>query len=90
MGFNLGNFFNSIGTTAGHAIGVLPKNKHITGVDWKGIDRTVNSIGGAVTIKSYPIKIETTAVRRTQGKLHDADADAFFKDFLPLLPDPPK
>ena len=53
VGFNLGNFFNSIGTTAGHAIGVLPKNKHITGVDWKGIDRTVNSIGDAV--KKIPV-----------------------------------
>jgi hypothetical protein len=53
MGFNLGDFFNNIGTAAGHALGVLPKDKHITGVDWHGIDNFTSSIGHALS--SVPV-----------------------------------
>ena len=45
MGWNLftsiGNFADGVATTAGHALGVLPKNKHVTGVsiDLSGLDK---------------------------------------------------
>jgi hypothetical protein len=50
---NVSAFINNAATTAGHAVGVLPKNEKITGVDWKGIDNVTNSIGR--TIQGIPI-----------------------------------
>ena len=50
---DVSSFLNSVGTAAGHAVGVLPKNEHITGVDWKGIDGFTNSLGDLV--KKIPV-----------------------------------
>lgn len=46
-------FVNAAATTAGHATGTLPKNKHITGVDWGGLDNVTKSIGD--TVKKVPV-----------------------------------
>lgn len=46
-------FTNNVATVAGHAVGVLPKGQHVTGVDWRGIDNVTNSIGDAV--KKIPV-----------------------------------
>src|ERR1700677_384599 len=45
---NVSAFINNVASAAGHAVGVLPKNERITGVDWKGIDNVTNSIGRLV------------------------------------------
>jgi hypothetical protein len=50
---NISAFIDNAATTAGHAIGTLPKNEKITGVDWKGIDNVTSSIGR--TIQKIPV-----------------------------------
>jgi hypothetical protein len=77
-----------------HMAGVLDNGRvhvaHRDGYVFDGQALGPDSVCGAVTIKNYPIKIETTAVRRVRGRLHDEQADAFFKEMLPLLPAPGK
>jgi hypothetical protein len=77
-----------------HMAGVIDNGKvhvaHKDGYVFDGQTLGPNSVCGTVTIKNYPIRIETTAVRRVQGQLHDEQADAFFRETLPLLPDPVK
>jgi hypothetical protein len=54
MGFDLGNFITNAITTAGHAIGVVPQNTTITGVDLspqnigKSLDAFTKTVGDAV------------------------------------------
>jgi len=77
-----------------HMSGILDNGHvrviHKDGYVFDGRTLGPDSICGAVTIKSYPIKIETTAVRRVHGRLHDEQADVFFREMLPLLPAQPK
>ncbi|MFI5300576.1 MAG: hypothetical protein ACHREM_21025 [Polyangiales bacterium] len=53
VGGTVHSFANNVSTVAGHAVGVLPKNEKVTGVDWRGIDNVTNSIGDAV--KKVPV-----------------------------------
>ena len=53
VGGTVHSFANNVSTVAGHAVGVLPKNEKVTGVDWRGIDNVTNSIGNAV--KKVPV-----------------------------------
>ncbi|MBF0513290.1 MAG: hypothetical protein HQK81_04425, partial [Desulfovibrionaceae bacterium] len=77
-----------------HMSGFLDNGKvhavHGDGLVFDGRALGPDSICGALAIKNYPIKIETTATRRAQGRLRDEQADAFFRDMLPKLPDPPQ
>jgi hypothetical protein len=51
VGFNLGNWLDDAATSAAHGLGVLPKSKHITGVNMKQVGdvvKTAASVTGAV------------------------------------------
>jgi hypothetical protein len=53
VGNTVHTFANNAASVAGHAVGVLPPNEKVTGVDWRGIDNVTNSIGD--TVRKVPV-----------------------------------